>query len=257
MFAEVPDDGDVVGHAGQLEPLVFEPGIVGWNDGGKHYDADDGVTLVKVTLFRGRDATQPLKPGQAGGQRVLCRIGGGLFRIPKPGTGVMVGFPSWGSAMPGAGLIVSTVEQSPDIQFSERKAKMDLGDEVDLVIKARSITLSDYGNRFLHIGPDGGIQVQEADGTGILIKDGSIVICSAEGGAMKTVIIVSKDALQATQASGNVINVKGGNVTMLGQQCSMVFGSMKLGAAATPATPAHYGPAPVASLPSTSIFIQP
>jgi hypothetical protein len=238
------------------DPLVFEPGTVGWNDGGKHYDEEDGVVLVKVTLFRGRYATQQLEPGRAHGHRVLCRIGGGLFRIPKPGTGVMVGFPSWFATMPGAGLIVTTVERSPDIQFSATKAKMDLGDEVDLVIKARSITLSDYGNRFVHVGPDGGIQVQEKDGTGVFIRDGAVMIVTADGGAMKTLVQLTKDAVQIVQADGNLVNIKGGNVTIVGQQCSMMFGAIKLGAAASPATPGHYGAGP-AGIPSTSVWIQP
>jgi hypothetical protein len=248
-------DADVLGT--RDDPLVFEPGTVGWGDGGRHFDVEGGVTLVKVTLFRGRDPTRPLKAGEAQGQRVLCRIGGGLFRIPKPGTGVMVGFPTWFSTMPGAGLIVSTVEPSPDMQFSETRAKLELGPDVDLVIKARSITISDYADRFVHVGPDGGIQVQDADGTGVIIRDGAVAIFAAEGGAIKTLLQLSPNALEAMQASGNVFKLKGGNVTLLGNQCSLACACIALGVGASPATPAHYGPAPVASMPSTTVWIQP
>jgi hypothetical protein len=158
--------------------------------------------------------------------------------------------------MPGAGVLLDELEDAPDHQFGATKSKLDLGKDTDLVIKARSITLTDHDDRFIHIGPDAGIQVQEKDGTGVMIKDGAVVIMAAEGGAMKTLLQITKEAIQAMQASGNLLNIRAGNVTLLGTQCSMVFGSIKLGALATPATPVHYGPAPVASIPSTTIWCQ-
>ena len=49
------------------EPLVFEPGTVGWDEDDAHADlgtaTNDGNTLVKVTLFRGRDPSTTPKPG--------------------------------------------------------------------------------------------------------------------------------------------------------------------------------------------------
>src|SRR5262249_17881533 len=69
-FAEFANDADILGSAGEFEPLVFEPGTVGW-DQGVHYDTEDGVTLVKVTLYRGRDPRRPLTRGEASGHQVL------------------------------------------------------------------------------------------------------------------------------------------------------------------------------------------
>jgi hypothetical protein len=249
------NDADVPGDRSDL--LLFEPGTVGWSGVADHFDTADGVTLIRVTLFHGKSPIDIPTPGIAQGLEVLCRIGGGMFRIPRPGTPVMVGFPSAFATMPGAGVIVCTTEASPDIQFSASRAKMDLGPDADLVIKARTITLSDYENRFVHIGKDGGIQIQDKDGSGVIIQDGAIAIFAVKDGTMKTLLQLSADALQAMQDGGNVLNIKGGNVTILGNQCSLAFGSIALGAKASPATPAQFGPAPMAGSPSTSVFIQP
>lgn len=240
-FAEVPHDGDVLGHDGEHEPLVFEPGTVGWPDGAPHFDAEDGITLVKVTLVRG-------------GQRVLCRIGGGMFRIPKPGTGVMVGFPSWGASMPGSGVVVSTLERSPDIQFHEHKAKLDLGPDTDLVLKARSITLSDYGNRFVHLGPDGGIQVQDADGTGILIKDGVVLVFVADQGDAKTLLQLTKAEASLVQKGTGFVKLKDGQATVLANKsAAVVGGSVVLGAQPSAGVPVMIA----GNLVSKGVFVSP
>lgn len=230
---------------------------MGWVSASPHFDTADGITLVRVTLFRGKSPTAAITPGIAQGLEVLARIGGGMFRIPGPGTPVMVGFPSAFAAMPGAGVIVCTTEASPTIQFSPTRAKMDLGPDTDLVLKARTITLSDYSNRFVHLGADGGIQIQDSDGTGIIIQNGNIAIFSALNGAMKTMLQVTTSALQAMQADGVVVNIKGGNMTIAGSQCSLAFGSVALGVNASPATPAQFGPAPMAGTPSTCVFVSP
>ena len=215
-------DADIL--AKDEDPLVFEPGTVGWSSASPHYDTEGGVTLVRVTLFRGKSPTTPLVAGVAQGLEVLCRIGGGMFRIPPPGTPVTVGFTSAFATMPGCGVIVCTTETSPEIQFSPTRAKMDLGPDTDLVLKARTITLSDYNNRFIHIGADGGIQVQDSDGTGIIIKSGGIAIFAVENGVMKTLLQLSPTALQAMQSDGSFLNMKGGNMTVVGSQCSLSCG---------------------------------
>ena len=248
-------DADIL--AKDEDPLVFEAGTVGWASASPHYDTADGVTLVRVTLFRGKSPTTPLVAGVAQGLEVLCRIGGGMFRIPPPGTPVTVGFTCAFATMPGCGVIVCTTESSPEIQFSPTRAKMDLGPDADLVLKARTITLSDYDNRFIHIGADGGIQVQDSDGTGIIIKSGGIAIFAVQNGVMKTLLQLSASALQAMQSDGSLLNMKGGNMTVVGSQCSLSCGSIALGVNASPATPAQFGPVPMGGSPSTCVFVSP
>ncbi len=57
VVAENTNEQDIFGP--RDEPLVFEPGTVGWDDTDEHFDVgtadNDGNTLVRVTLFRGRD----------------------------------------------------------------------------------------------------------------------------------------------------------------------------------------------------------
>lgn len=253
-FAGMASDADVLGDRAQL--LLFEPGTVGWDGSDPHYDTADGVTLVKVTLVRGRHPSTPLTPSVAQGLQVLCRIGGGLFRIPPKGTAVMVGFPTAFADHPAAGVIVCTTEASPDIQFSATKAKFDVGKETDLVIKAKSVTISDYDDRFLHVGPDG-IIMQDENGNGLMLSGGALVVFIADGGDAKTMLQMTKKELSLLQKDTGVVKLTGGNVTIVASgSAGLLAGNVSLGAGATAATPALVGASPPGT-PSTSVFISP
>jgi hypothetical protein len=252
-FAELPNDADVLG--GPADLLLFEPGTVGWDGIDVHFDTEDGVTLVRVTLVRGRHPSTPLTPDVAQGHQVLCRIGGGMFRIPKKGTSVMVGFPTAFAGHPGAGVIVCTTEASPDIQFSDSKAKFDVGADTDFVIKAKSVTISDYDNRFLHVGPDG-VMLQDEAGNGVIMKGGAIMIFVADSGDAKTVIQMTAKELSFLQKDTGFLKLTGGNATLFASgSASLVGASVSVGAQATAATPSLCGPPP--GVPSKSVFISP
>ena len=253
-IAELQNDADVLGGRGDL--LVFEPGTVGWDGVSPHYDTEDGVTLVRVTLVCGRHPSTPLTPDVAQGYQVLARIGGGLFRIPAPGTPVMVGFPTAFADHPGAGVIVCTTEASPDIQFSSTKAKFDVGPDTDFVIKAKSVTISDYDNRFLHVGPDG-VMLQDEVGNGVIMKSGAIMIFVADSGDAKTVVQMTTKELSLVQKDTGLVKLTGGNVTILASaSAGIVAGNVSIGAQATAASPALFGPSPPGA-PSKSVFISP
>jgi hypothetical protein len=258
LVAENTNEHDLF--RGDEEPLVFEPGTVGWHDVDEHVDLgssdNDGNTLVRVTLFRGRDTSTPPKNGVAQGHQVLAQLGSGFFRVPPKGTRVMVGFPSAFATTPGAAVIVSTLERSPDAQFSATKAKIDVGPDQDLVLKARSITITDYDDRFLHLGPDG-VMLQDEAGNGVVMMNGAILIFVADGGDAKTLIQLTKDELGLLQKDTGFIKLKSKNITLFANQsASVLAANVMLGTKATPASPARYGPAPVGP-PSTCVFISP
>ena len=250
-FAELPADADVLGGGADL--LLFEPGTVGWDGVDKHFDTEDGVTLVRVTLVRGRHPSTPLTPTLAQGHKVLCRIGGGLFRIPKKATPVMVGFPTAFAGHPGAGVIVCTTENSPDIQFSESKVKLDVGQDTDLVLKAKSVTISDYDNRFLHVGPDG-VMLQDEAGNGVIMKGGAIMIFVADSGDAKTVVQMTPAELSLLQKDTGFIKLTGGNATVFASgSAALVGANVSLGATAS--VPVLGGSPP--GVPSKTVFITP
>jgi hypothetical protein len=253
-FAELPNDADVLGD--RAEPLLFEPGTIGWDGVDPHFDTEDGMTLVRVTLVRGRHPSTPLQPDVAQGHQVLCRIGGGLFRIPKKGTNVMVGFPTAFADHPGAGVIVCTTEVSPDIQFSETKAKLDVGPDTDFVIKAKSVTISDYDNRFLHVGPDG-VMLQDEKGNGVVIKSGAIMIYVADSGDAKTLIQMTPAELSLLQKDTGFLKLAGGNATLLAATAATVTSAaVNLGSGKpTVPTPAVFMSPAGAPAPSTSVVI--
>ena len=242
------------------EPLVFEPGVVGWDDTDEHADLgtpdNDGNTLVRVTLFRGRQSGTPPPPaGQADGHRVLAQLGGGFFRVPPKGTRVMVGFFTAFATAPGAAVILGTLERAPDAQFSATKAKIDVGADTDLVLKGRSVTITDYGNRFLHVGPEG-VMLQDDKGNGVVMQNGAILIFVADAGDAKTLVQLTKDEVGVLQKDSGFVKLKGGSATVFANKsAAVVAGNVMLGAKATPATPALTGMSGPSAAPSTSVFV--
>jgi hypothetical protein len=256
IVAENTNEQDLFGAA---DPLVFEPGTVGWDDTGEHFDAgtadNDGNTLVRVTLFRGRDPSVAPKAGVASGHRILAQLGGGLFRIPPKGTRVMVGFPTAFATTPGAAVILCTCEASPDSQFGAGKAKLDVGPDQEIILKGKAVTLTDYDDRFLHVGPDG-VMMQDENGNGVVIKNGAIVIYVADGGDAKSVIQITKGELSFLQKDSGFVKLKSGSATVFANKsAAIVAGNVMLGAQASPATPALTGITAPTAKPSTSVFV--
>ena len=258
VIAENTNEQDIFGP--RDEPLVFEPGTVGWDDTDEHFDVgtadNDGNTLVRVTLFRGRDPNVRPRRGVADGHRILAQLGGGLFRIPPKGTRVMVGFPTAFATSPGAAFIVCTSERSPDSQFGAGKAKLDVGPDQEIILKGKAVTLTDYDDRFLHVGPDG-VMMQDENGNGVVIKSGAIMIYVADGGDAKTVVQLTKGEMSLLQKDTGFVKLKDGVATLFANKSAcIVAGNVLLGAQASPATPALTGlvGGPTAK-PSTCVFV--
>ena len=176
-------------------------------------DTEDGVTLVRVTLVRGRHPSTPLTPESRRATRSLPHRRRPVSH-PAAGDPVMVGFPTAFADHPGAGVIVCTTEASPDIQFSRPKAKFDVGADTDFVIKAKCVTICDYDNRFLHVGPDG-VMLQDEAGNGVIMKGGAMMIFVADSGDAKTVVQMTAKELSLVQKDTGLVKLTGGNVTVL------------------------------------------
>ena len=239
-------------------------GTVGWADGSAHFDIDEesGITLVKVTLFKGRnpDTDGAVSDGLAHGREILCRIGAPLFNIPPKGAQVMVAMAADRGLTPGAGVIFSIPIKSPGTQFSDSRAKMDFGEETDLVIKARSVTLSDYEDRFLTLGPTFGIKAGDSTGSGLHIKNSKLRfyaavnktgVCSLELSENKIFSMCTSSG--GGQSSGFKFN--GGNCTVYCQQYANTAASGMLGGTASPLSGIQYGPG--LGLPSLSWKVAP
>jgi hypothetical protein len=245
-IAEAANEADLLGTPEEFDPQVLEMGTVGHEGAPSHYDigtgTDDGNTLVAVTLARGRDRSKPITPGRAQGQQVWCQISDAVYRIPPPGTRVLVGFPSGMRQVNGAGVILATMSASPTIQFSATKAKLDYGPNTDLVIKARSITISDYNNRFISLGPDGDIIVQAADGTGMKIQSG-VFGAFVGGGSLKSVLELTANSINLGINGGSLLTMQPAQATFFAP------GNIFLTAAGVIAGPPAMSSKPIAVFP--------
>lgn len=215
------------GDSGIMRPqsVAIEAGMIGWDDESEvalmGTEDNDGTTLIKVQLFRGID---PLREpnGRAQGHKILARLSGFPFwAIPPKDMQCFVGFPAGFGTTPGAGVIIALPGANPFVQFSETRAKIDVGRDQDLVIKGRSVTLvmhnpddPDGQEDFISITPQGGIQMGSRDGLGVVIKDGTInLFVPDDSNDVKTVLRLSKDFVDICQknASDKSILVQIGN----------------------------------------------
>lgn len=231
-------------------PAVIEAGTIGWDSEADVADmgteANDGTTLVRVQLFRGKDPTADVQPGVAQGHKILARLNGFPFWcVPPRGLQCYVAFPAGFGLTPGAGVIIALPGANPFVQFSKSRAKLDVGPEMDLVIKARSITLSTYDNDFVAIGPDSGIMISDHNGNVVQMKDDQIVIAVASDGDAKTILRLTPELLSLAQKAANGVvaglNLKDGDVVPAGANFQAYTAGLNLGPAATAATPAIIG----------------
>lgn len=253
MLGDLPlNESDLFPNA---SPPAIEAGIIGWEDDEEVADVgtsdNGGVTLIKVQLFRGKDATSDVKPGIAQGHKLLARMNGWpLWAIPPKGLQCYVMFPSGFELSVGAGVIAGLPGANPFVQFSKTRSKLDMGQDQDLVIKARSVTISSYDNDFIVVGPDSGIMMSDHLGNMVQIKDGQILIAVASGDPpdAKTVVRLKTDSLELLQkaAGGNMCGVKLADleVSVVGSVFKALTAGGCLGKAATIATGVQYSVVP-------------
>jgi len=243
----------------------IEAGTVGWDDGADHYDTAEGeVVLVKVTLFRGRnpDRDPDPKAGRAGGLQILARVSAPMQTIPPDGAEVIVAIPAGFGLTPGAPVIVAQVAVAPPNQFSATRAKLDFGPDVDVVIKARSVTITDYEDRYVTVGPRFGIKMGDAGANGMQLKDGKWQAWAADStetargfllldGNTGEVRLFGNDETGGTQG----IKCRNGKATIICKSFSCPADNGQLGYLATNVQGIEYGPTP--GIPSTSWFVAP
>ena len=265
LFAK-PDDKTVLRESAIRDQGGIFDGTVGWDDGDDHFDldSDSGVTLVKVTLFKGHNPTTDGQKmtARARGQRILCRIGAPLFNVPPDGAQVIVAMPADRMLVPGGGVIISQVIASPGNQFSATKAKMDFGPDCDLVIKARSITLTDYEDRYLTLGPKYGFKIGDSNANGCQLKGAQWLFYTTDGASPPTAVTTFRlsraDGIALCIDDGKTVTLSmgGGKFEGCGELFSAKFASGYLGKVPALLTGVAYGIS-TPSVPSTSWFVSP
>lgn len=242
---EINHDGDPLASGG------IEAAVVEAKEGGVYYDVEaDGPTFVHVRLSRGT-------PGDRA--TLWCRISQPLNYIPTPGTSVIVAIPAGFGYSPGAAMIIAASGPAPANQFGDAKAKLDFGPDYDLVIKARSITLTDYENRYLTVGPDYGVKIGDASASGAILKDAKWAFYVAESGDAKAVFELSTDKVQIVQKDSKqtALLMRNGEICLAGTTLKAMCASGYLGnpASVTPANGIAYSVAGPANVVSTSWFV--
>jgi hypothetical protein len=98
-------------------PPTLEFASIGWEAEEEYIfpgdESNDGHTLVRVQLFRGRDVTRPLNSSRAQGVKLIAHVNSlGGFRTPPKDTRCMVAIPAGLETTPGAAMIIGVAEKS-------------------------------------------------------------------------------------------------------------------------------------------------
>lgn len=252
-------------HGQQDDAVQIELGTIGWDDDDivDMGTADnDGHTFVKVTLYRGRDRSKPIETGVAQGRQILVNISAGMFWLPPKGTRVIVAFPYGMSTNPGVGTIIGAVQTSPTIQFARDRAVMDFGPDTHVVIKGKSVTISDYGSPACFVGvgtPRGGgargVYALDETGSGFTTQSAEVGAFATSGGAAKTILqLTATKASMLSNVGGQVsgFQLDSGKAIALGAGFYAYTAAVYLGANALAANPV--ATQAMGAMPSTVVF---
>ncbi len=246
------------------QPIIAR-GLVGWTDSDDHFDLgtddNDGHTLVKVTLNRGKADTTIPEEGKAYGHQIYAQPLGPLYWIPPDGTHVLVCFPDGEMDSLGGAFILGVTGKSPLIQFKDSRAVLDMGPTQDLIIKAKSVTLSDHNSpaQFIQVGPPpqggtSGITMCDSQGGGVTCQAGVVGVFGKGG---NTLVQITETSFEVWQKDGSFINLTGGNFDAFGTSAYLRGSAVYLGKIPAVTTPALWGLTGPAGAPSTSVFISP
>lgn len=265
MFNET----DILDSRETSDDLGVEIGTIGWEDDpDPHFDinqdSDDGVTLVKVQLFRGRVGGTTPKKGIAQGHKVLARLSsqhGGLWSVPRKGRQCIVNFPGGFGLTPGAGVITAVAGAYVNDQFREDREIWDAGVDRDILLKGRRVAIQDYEGNFLCVSPESGIQAVDKDGNGIHIKDGVVTLFASSGSPpdAKSLVTLSASQIALIQkdSGGAFVTVGAGDVSCQGNAFKAAVGQALIGITASVVSGVQYGPDTGPSATSTTVFVSP
>lgn len=238
-------------------------GTVGWEGDTQDDIVDlgndaDGHTLVHVTLHEGRDRSKaPPDSAIATGRQVSASVSAPSFHVPKLHSVV------WLARLAGSNAYAIIHNPTPNTtdQFTgPDRSLTDVGDDTDMILRGRSITLQAATGEWIGIGPRTGIQIGDAGGHGAQLRNGQWMFWIADGGDAKTVLKLTKDIAIAQNKNGagfvSAMSVGDGKFKVLGNSAAIATGNVALGVLASPACSVHYGP-PGIGISSTTVFTQP
>lgn len=261
---------DLVGTTDEYHAPTILWGTAGWDGEATVEDlggaGNDGRTLARVTLFRGKKAGDTVKPTLAQGHQVLVQIMGPLFAIPPAGTQVMCVFPEGDTVTPGNGAIIGWAQSSPTQQFKASRAVLDVGATMDLVIKGRTVVLMDHtgdaANSFgawVGVGPIAGgaigVYGNDGRGAGFQVSGGVFGAMGTDGAgvpAAKSILQLGASDATISYAGGGYLTITSSKTEVFAStKCNVVGATVGLGTA--PTVPVSSVGAP--GLPSTCVLM--
>lgn len=170
---------------------VLAWGTVGWltDNETTFYDLGDGsgresqtnLTIVRVTLFQGRDPTVSIDQTRAQGREIVCQLGSQFFCIPPLTTRVLVALPEPHGTHPAIGTILQAVDDRSAQIYGTNYTPGDLvfaclTSLAQMALKGdKSITLTNALGT-IEIDPNGNVLLTQAAGGQVILAGGGPAI---------------------------------------------------------------------------------
>lgn len=249
---------------------MIEIGSIGWEDEDEYFfkgdESNDGHTLVRVQLFRGKDPTKPVNPKRAQGLKMIAHLNSlAGFRIPAKDTRCYVAVPAGMEMTPGAAVILALVEKSPTEQFEKDRVVIDYGD-THVLFRAKSISLQDRDDNFVSVGEarsggDPAITMMVGS-TGMTIKDDTVATWTSSAGVAKVLVRMTTSKYevlhQVNPAQTNIFKMDSSGFTLLSPGTGYIMpATLMMGCPPTPppvSDPLGYAPLGTVGKLADSIF---
>lgn len=173
-------------------------GTAGWDGEATVEVIGEGAgdfTTVRVTLFEGRELSKAdPDPSVASGLRIQAMLPG--QQVPKRGTFCWcvraAGTTAWM-------LVANQTRNSTDQFTGAGRTLLDYGDDTDVVIRAKSVSIQSADGHFIAVGPRTGIQASDPNGSGFRLVNNKWMLWVADAGDAKSVLQMTASTVQIAQ----------------------------------------------------------
>ncbi|AKV04569.1 hypothetical protein AKJ09_11232 [Labilithrix luteola] len=260
-------EDDLYNPAKDYSSAQIDIGTVGWASRDEHFEpgsaTNGGLTMVFVTLYRGKTPGEPTKTGVAQGYEIVCQMSSlAGARIPPKGTRVYVAIPKGMEELAGAGVIFASVETThTKRQLADDRVVLDFGDATHVVIRGKSVAIQSSENEFVSVGTPrsggtSGVTVQAKDGSGGVVQNGVVSWFVASGGDAKSVIQMTPNGVELLQKDSGFMRLKNGEIVALSKgKAAYIAGNTFIGPNPSTGVAALVGLSGPAGQPSLNVFL--
>lgn len=272
MAARIPHEGEILGDTRSHDEFGTTEvywGTIGWAGDawadvaelGDGTNGPGGVTLVRVTLFKGRDITERPKKGIAQGRPVRAVLGWPVTVIPELNALVQVTFPGGDLETPGNGALTFIARPASTEQFAVGRALLDVGPNISLTVKGAWTQMTHWGpgaRAWVGVGPvaGGAVGVYACDDKAgaVQVTGGVVTALGSDGSAAKTQLTLGGTEAKLALLNQGYVGVDAAGTWVYNQSGTAFFQAKIMAFGTNPTLPALAGLSGLAGVPCVNVL---